>query len=241
MLVLNDKTNLLTESEKRELMLELEEFAQFEGLRNYAQLGTELGISAETQTLIDSKSDKTEVLKHDGSVALTDDWDVGDGKVIKVDKVMARDADGLILCEDNGNGIFVKDGGNIGIGTIIPSARLAINGGLHIGGDSDPGDDNLLVDGNIATGIRKVTTTTFMTSTDSTLLCDSASSAFTVTLPENRAGLKVIIKKIDTSSNVVTITLISGTIDGTSNYLLEYENEFVTLQCDGTNWYVIGE
>lgn len=241
MLVLNDKTNLLTESEKRELMLELEEFAQFEGLRNYAQLGTELGISAETQTLIDSKSDKTEVLKHDGSVALTDDWDVGDGKVIKVDKVMARDADGLILCEDNGNGIFVKDGGNIGIGTIIPSARLAINGGLHIGGDSDPGDDNLLVDGNIATGIRKVTTTTFMTSTDSALLCDSASSAFTVTLPENRAGLKVIIKKIDTSSNVVTITLISGTIDGTSNYLLEYENEFVTLQCDGTNWYVIGE
>jgi hypothetical protein len=241
MLVLNDKTNILTESEKHELMLELEELAQFEGLRNYAQLGTELGISAETQTLIDSKSDETEVLKNDGSVALTDDWDVGDGKVIKIDKVMARDADGLILCEDSGNGIFVKDGGNIGIGTIVPSAKLAINGGLHIGGDSDPGDDNLSVDGNITTGIRKVTTTTLMTSTDSTLLCDSTSSAFTVTLPANKAGLKVIIKKIDSSSNVVTITLISGTIDGASYYLLEYENEFVILQCDGTNWYVIGE
>jgi len=89
MFVLNDKPNLLTESEKRELMLELEELAQFEGLRNCAQLGTEPGISAETQTLIDSKSDKTEVLKNDGTVALTDDWDVGDGKVIKIDKVMA--------------------------------------------------------------------------------------------------------------------------------------------------------
>jgi len=149
MLGLNDKSNLLTESEKRELMLELEELAQFEGLRNYAQLGTELGISAETQTLIDSKAEKTEVLKHDGSVSLTNDWDAGDGRVIKTDKIMARDADGLILCEDGENGIFVKDGGNIGIGTTTPLAKLSINGGLHVGGDSDPGDNNLLVDGRI--------------------------------------------------------------------------------------------
>ena len=38
---------------------------------------------------------------------------------------------------------------NVGINTITPSARLAINGGLHVGGDSDPGDNNLLVDGTI--------------------------------------------------------------------------------------------
>jgi hypothetical protein len=38
--------------------------------------------------------------------------------------------------------------GNVGIGTTSPGAKLAINGGLHVGGDSDPGDNNLVVDGN---------------------------------------------------------------------------------------------
>ncbi len=40
--------------------------------------------------------------------------------------------------------------GNVGIGTSAPGAKLSINGGLHVGGDSDPGNDNLLVDGDIA-------------------------------------------------------------------------------------------
>jgi hypothetical protein len=77
------------------------------------------------------------------------DWDIGDTRHLVTDTVMARDAAGLELFEDGGTGIFVKDGGNVGIGTITPSAKLAINGGLHVGGDSDPGNDNLLVDGTI--------------------------------------------------------------------------------------------
>jgi len=32
---------------------------------------------------------------------------------------------------------------------LIPEAKLAINGGLHVGGESDPGNNNLLVDGNL--------------------------------------------------------------------------------------------
>jgi hypothetical protein len=44
---------------------------------------------------------------------------------------------------------FVFDSmGNVGIGTTGPLSKLAINGGLHIGGDSDAGDNNLLVDGS---------------------------------------------------------------------------------------------
>jgi hypothetical protein len=42
-------------------------------------------------------------------------------------------------------------GGGVGIGTAAPLAKLAINGGLHVGGDSDPGDNNLLVDGTVTT------------------------------------------------------------------------------------------
>ncbi len=39
--------------------------------------------------------------------------------------------------------------GNVGIGFTTPLAKTAINGGLHVGGESDPGDNNLLVDGSI--------------------------------------------------------------------------------------------
>jgi hypothetical protein len=50
--------------------------------------------------------------------------------------------------------LLVPASGNVGIGTITPAAKLAINGGLHVGGDSDPGDNNALIDGTLGvTGV----------------------------------------------------------------------------------------
>ncbi|MDO8664063.1 MAG: hypothetical protein Q7K44_00710, partial [Candidatus Liptonbacteria bacterium] len=43
----------------------------------------------------------------------------------------------------------ITSAGNVGIGTAGPLAKLAINGGLHVGGDSDPGDNNALIDGTL--------------------------------------------------------------------------------------------
>lgn len=44
---------------------------------------------------------------------------------------------------------FIIDSeGKVGIGTIAPQAKLSVNGGLHVGGDSNPGNKNLLVEGN---------------------------------------------------------------------------------------------
>jgi hypothetical protein len=42
---------------------------------------------------------------------------------------------------------YIKNGGDVGIGFDTPLAKLAVNGGLHVGAASDPGDNNLLVDG----------------------------------------------------------------------------------------------
>jgi len=58
----------------------------------------------------------------------------------------------LYFAENNAAQMMIEAGGAVGINTITPDAKLAINGGLHVGGDSDPGDNNAEVDGNIVVG-----------------------------------------------------------------------------------------
>lgn len=65
-------------------------------------------------------------LKADGSVVLTGDWDIGNGRMIQADKIRARDSDGLALYGDGGAGLFIADGGLIGIGTTTPAALLTL-------------------------------------------------------------------------------------------------------------------
>ncbi|HOF50075.1 MAG TPA: hypothetical protein PLH22_00045 [Candidatus Colwellbacteria bacterium] len=48
-----------------------------------------------------------------------------------------------------GNILLTPAASNVGIGTATPLAKLSINGGLHVGGDSDPGNDNALIDGTL--------------------------------------------------------------------------------------------
>jgi len=64
------------------------------------------------------------ILAADGSVPLTADWDVGDGRKIFADQIRARDAAGLKLTDDEGRGIYVTDGGLVGIGTESPGTLV---------------------------------------------------------------------------------------------------------------------
>jgi len=66
-------------------------------------------------------------VKRDGSLALTSDWDIGNTRKILSDEIRARDGDGLKLYDDGGNGIFVKDGGNVGVGTAAPTGVLHLS------------------------------------------------------------------------------------------------------------------
>ena len=62
-------------------------------------------------------------------------------------------AGGLVL------GMYINTSGYVGIGFTSPLSKLAIDGGLHVGGASDAGDNNLFVDGiaqepNFTTGFQ---------------------------------------------------------------------------------------
>jgi hypothetical protein len=48
----------------------------------------------------------------------------------------------------NANGDLIIANGNGPYQTFVRSGGMSINGGVHVGGLSDPGDDNLYVDGN---------------------------------------------------------------------------------------------
>lgn len=84
--------------------------------------------------------------------------------------------------------------------------------------------------------------------TDHTILANAASGALTVTLPNaDKAnyydnadvGLLFRIKKIDSSSNDVTVTASSGDLDGNSTVTLSTPNQYIVVQSDGTNWWLV--
>lgn len=56
-------------------------------------------------------TEQADKIDEDGSVPLTADWDIGNGRYIAADKIRARDGDGLLLEDDGGNGIEIVDGG----------------------------------------------------------------------------------------------------------------------------------
>lgn len=56
-------------------------------------------------------------LKPDGTVPLTAEWDIGEDMAIKLERLEARDAEGILIQDDGGNNaIVVRDGGKVTIG-----------------------------------------------------------------------------------------------------------------------------
>lgn len=99
------------------------------------------------------------------------------------------------------------------------------------------------VNGSMATNLTKVTSSYTVTAGDNTILADATGGALTITLPSPGAiaGRIYTIKKIGSGGidKEVTISASGGTIDGSGNYIIYNDWTFVTLQTDGTDWYVI--
>lgn len=97
--------------------------------------------------------------------------------------------------------------------------------------------------GSLSLGIRTTTGSTSLTGTDNTLLANTTGGAITVTLPapSGLTGRIYTIKKIGSGGidNALTITPTSATIDGGSTYIIYNDWTYVTIQTDGTNWFII--
>ncbi|MEX6689667.1 hypothetical protein QTN47_19335 [Danxiaibacter flavus] len=103
------------------------------------------------------------------------------------------------------------------------------------------------VNGSIASNITTMTTSGAIDEKSNTILATPGASAMTITLPSptNIKGRMYTIKKVGSGDpdggidSPVTIATTGGTIDGGANYVIYNDWTFVTLQTDGTNWYII--
>jgi hypothetical protein len=77
---------------------------------------------------------------------------------------------------------------------------------------------------------------------DDTLLCDASSGAITINLyaTSGTSGLKLNIKKTDSSVNAITIDGdTTETIDGSLTKVISTQYDSITIQSDGSNWHII--
>ena len=101
---------------------------------------------------------------------------------------------------------------------------------------------SIIAAGSFAAGVTSTTTALTLTSSHYTVLCNASGGTFTITLPTavGISGRIYNIKKTDSSGNAI---LIDGngveTIDGDLTKSLNLQNESITIQTDGSNWYII--
>lgn len=80
------------------------------------------------------------------------------------------------------------------------------------------------------------------TATDYTIICNASGGSFTITLPAAASHTDRVynIKKIDSSANTITVDGNSSeTIDDSTTAILTTQYESITIQSDGSEWWII--
>lgn len=176
-----------------------------------------------------------------------------------------RDSAQKIAFRNSGTDLLVSTNGTDSIYLNVPDAGTAARGvvtntaqtiaGTKTFQDSTKAATSLIVGsngsansttqltGSLSMGIRTVSGSGSITGTDNTVLANTSSGAITLTLPapSGLTGRIYTIKKIGNGGidNALTITPTSASIDGGSNYIIYNDWTFVTLQTDGSNWFII--
>lgn len=112
-----------------------------------------------------------------------------------------------------------------------------------LAGSTGNANSTVQIAGSLSMAIKSVTGNYTVTAADNTILANTSSASITVTLPApgSFAGRIYTIKKVGNGGldNELTISPTSGTIDGGSSYKIYNDWTYVTLQTDGTDWYII--
>lgn len=102
-----------------------------------------------------------------------------------------------------------------------------------------PGQDG---SGSISRAIETITTNTLLDNTHSTVLVDATSGDLTVDLPAASTCKRRVycINKIDSTTNTVTIDgNATETISGDLVKQINIQYVSITIQSDGSNWYIV--
>ena len=126
--------------------------------------------------------------------------------------------------------LTVKNDGKVGIGTLLPSEQLEVNG-------------NFKADGLYLKSRHGLTGAVTALSNDYYIGCDSSGGAVTVALQAAataKQGRKLVIKAESSLANVTINAAAGQTIDGSASHVLNVSYESVTLVCNGVNgWFIV--
>lgn len=84
----------------------------------------------------------------------------------------------------------------------------------------------------------KVTANYTVDANDYLIGADATAGNITITLPSATEPRVIYIKKLDASANTVTVTPVSGTIDGAASLAWSRRWQSYTLVSTGTDWLI---
>lgn len=154
-----------------------------------------------------------------------------------------------VIVSDNGSPVWkVLDGGNLEMEGDFDLIPLTDSSG-EIGTDTKSFSRVRAYTGAFNARYSSISTKTAnytTTATDHSILCDAAPGSFTITLHSASSafadglGQIINIKKIDDTINSIIVDADSAEkIDGALTQTLAAVNESITIQSDGSNWYII--
>lgn len=147
------------------------------------------------------------------------------------------DAQGRITSAAN---VAITGGGGGGSGGNVVTAIATITSGTEIGWSNNSAAI-LSWENNSSQIIAWANAQYAVSANNATILVNYPSAPFGVVLPTAASitGQQYKIKKIDSSANAVTVsTTSSQTIDNSLTYPLSTQYQSVTLQSDGSNWWI---